>query len=342
MKTKLKVALIGYGMAGQWFHMTQLNNHKNYEVKHVMTRSEKNIKILKETAPSAHVISSFDDAINDQDIDLIVIATSNDVHFEYTKKAILAKKHVVCEKPFVDTLEKAKYLFELAKENKVILRVFHNRRFDGDILTIKDLIKTEDFGSIISFAARFDRYNPALSDNWRYQENHMPGSYYDLAPHLVFDALELFGYPNQVFTQLFIDREGGLADDRFQMILYYDSFECYLSSEVFERDPKPRFELVGTKKTYVKYGFDQPDSVNKQIDKSYQENQPKSLLITSPQEQTHINVYTGRHYLFYDQLYIDIIHLRDSSDYEKLSLMVIEVMEKGLISHQQKKIISLK
>ncbi len=342
MNQKLKVALIGYGMAGQWFHMTQLHNHKNYEVKYVMTRSEKNISILKQTAPNAHVISSFDEAINDKEVDLVVIATSNDVHFEYTKKAILAKKHVVCEKPLVDTFEKAKYLFDLAKENQVILRVFHNRRFDGDILTIKDLIKTEDFGSIISFTARFDRYHPELSDNWRYQDNHMPGSYYDLAPHLVFDALELFGYPNQVFTQLFIDREGGLADDRFQMILYYDTFECYLSSEVFERDPKPRFELVGTKKTYVKYGFDQPDSVNKLIDIPYQENQPKSLLITSLEEQAHINVYTGKHYLFYDQLYLDILYLEDSSENEKLSLMVIDVMEHGLKSHQQKKIISLK
>lgn len=338
---QIVTAVVGYGMSGRLFHLPPLAKNPNYRIKSVMTRNEKNQNDLKRDYPSVEIVTNYHDIIEDPEIDLVIIATSNDVHYTYTKEALLHGKHVVCEKPFVETYTKAKELFDLAHEKNLILRVFHNRRYDGDILTLKRLMKSHDFGNIVSFSTRFDRYEPEIGDNWRTKLVDMAGVYNDLAPHLVHHAIELFGLPNFVSNTLFDDREHTEVDDHFEMALYYDTHTCFLGAQVLDRDPKPRFELIGSKATYVKYGFDNPDVLHEPTVDIFQTSSLRSELITAPGKSVKIPLYKGEHYRFYDLLAHHIDEYPDEDHDKKLALSVILVMQLGLISHQTKQLVKV-
>jgi scyllo-inositol 2-dehydrogenase (NADP+) len=330
----IKVAIIGYGMSGQLFHLPPLLKNSSYKVSMIMTQNSSRIAQIQSIDKDIKIISSFDLAIGDPNIDLIVIATSNDVHYEYTKKALLHQKHVVCEKPFVASSVEAKELFELARKNNLILSVYHNRKYDGDIMTIKEMIQNQRLGKIISFSARFDRFIHQLADNWRYEKTTMAGIYYDLAPHLVHHAISIFGKPERVYLNLFHDHEQILVDDHFEMTLYYKDLTCFLGAATLERHPKPRFEVIGDIGTYVKYGYDHPDVNYDKSITTYLSNVEKSIIIKDDVERVPIKM--GQHYQYYDQLALEINQKARLNIEEHIQLMVIHVMEKGIESNSKK------
>jgi scyllo-inositol 2-dehydrogenase (NADP+) len=338
---KFNIALVGYGMSGRQFHLPAFFNHPSYNVKLVQTRNEKNQMDLKAICPSARIVFDYNEILNDDNIDLVVITASNDTHYSYSKQALLKGKHVVCEKPFVETYEEAKELFKLAEEKNLILRVFHNRKYDGDILTIKELMKTRDFGKLLTFSVRFDRYRPEIGDNWRFKVTTMSGLFYDLAPHLTHHVISLFGLPNSVFLNLFYEREASVADDHFELILYYDNLVAFIGAEMFEREARPRFHLVGTKASYVKYGYDNPDSVNVKAEDLYQNSGLRSIFKTSPNEEEDIPLLRGQHYRFYDLLADHLNNGVADDEDKRLALAVIQVMDKAMKSYQAKQIINI-
>lgn len=339
---KINVAVIGFGMSGRQFHLPPLINNEKYQVLKVMTRSEVNQSDLKKLYKNVEIITSFDAAVNDENIDLIIIATSNDVHFEYTEKALLNNKHVVCEKPFVESYKDAKYLYDLAKEKGVLLKVFHNRKYDGDIMTAKKIVEEGLLGRIISFKTRFDRLRPEIGVNWRFRDTTMAGIFYDLAPHLVHHAIDLFGMPNAVYNELFFDRDNSLVDDHFELTMHYDNgFKAFLGAEMLERNPLPRIEIVGVNNTYAKYGFDNPDSVNFPLNETYQKPHLRSVLIDNNLNEINVPILLGAHYKFYENLAYEITNnITDSVD-TKLALGVILVMEKAMESYKKKTLVGV-
>ena len=335
---KVNVAIIGFGMAGKLFHLIPLLENKDFDVKMIMTRNKERQKEINDNYQHIKIIETYEEVLLDKEIDLLVIATSNDVHYEYTKKALNHNKHVICEKPFVKTYKEALELFELAKSNNLLLRVFHNRTYDGDILTIKELLKTKDFGKLISFKSRFNRFAPSIRDNWRSTKVEMAGLYYDLAPHLVHHAVELFGLPKSVYTKLYKDREESIVDDHFEMILNYETgLTCYLSGEVLERFKEPRFEIKGTKASYIKIGYDDPDVLNVRTKDRYQDNNLITKFIDNNLNEINIPLYMGKHYLFYEKVFTDIVNSNFNEPEVKRSLDVILIMEKGILSNNENK-----
>jgi len=338
---KIVTALVGYGMSGQIFHLPQLIQHPNYSIKTVMTRNTENITKIKAILPTICIATDFDEILNDQEISLVILAVSNDVHFDYTKRALLKHKHVICEKPFVQTEAEASYLYGLAHERGLLLRVFHNRKYDGDILTVEKLIQEQKFGKILSFHARFDRYVPNIKDNWRYKPGFMSGIFYDLAPHIIHHCVYLFGEPVSVFNQIYFDRPGSLADDHFELMLIYKDMTCYVGAEPYEREPIPKMKVVGTEATYVKYGFDQPEVVTKGYSNDYTNEPHLSYYIVTPNHKTTIPVLIGKHDAFYDKVYDDIIHPKAVDSDELLAKTVIKIMEKAMISAKEGRIVPL-
>lgn len=337
---KITTALIGYGLSGREFHLPQLMNNPHYTLKTVLTSNPNNQQQIKKISLEIEIVTDYDLVLKDPQIDLIVLAVSNDVHYEYTKKALLNNKHVICEKPFVKTSKEANYLFELAKKKGLMLRVFHNRKYDGDILTLEKVLHEQPMGKIVSFHARFDRYVPVIKDNWRHKTGHMSGIYYDLAPHLVHHCVRLFGEPRSVFNQVFLDRPNSQTDDHFEMVLNYEHMTCFIGAEPYEREAIPKLKLVGTEATYVKYGFDVPDVVVSKTDE-FQSSGLKSVFIKSPGNIESIPLIQGKHYAFYNQLYEDITTPL-VTDIEAIhALSVIKIMEKGHISSMKKRIIQL-
>lgn len=339
---RLRVSVIGYGFAAKAFHLPIILNNENYELKQIMTRNKTRQKEIKELYPNVEIITNYDDAIKNKNIDLVVIATTNDVHYEYTKKALENNKNVICEKPFVPTYKEALELFDLAKKNNLILKVYHNRKYNGDILTLKELMKNVDFGKLLSFESRYDRLIPEVSDNWRFKDNYMAGLFYDLGPHIVHNAVDLFGIPKSVFAQLYLEADGILVDDHFEIILNYkNGFKVFLGAEMFLRDDRAKLRLVGTKHSYVKYGHDVPDSVSYPIDEIYQESNLKSLLIDNNQTTYKVDLLKGKHFLFYEDFYNDFINKNYDNDDVKLNLAVVLIMEKALESYKKGEIIKI-
>jgi len=333
---KIIVSIVGFGMSGQTFHLPVLLKNPNYIVRSIVTRDPVKQELIKKNYPAIRIATSFDEVLDDMMVSLVIVATSNEFHQEFTRKAILAGKNVVCEKPFVETYEEAKALFDLAKEHNVLLRVFHNRKYDGDILTVEDLLKKEDFGKLLSFTARFDRYVPVIKDNWRYQKAFMSGIYYDLAPHLVHHIVRLFGAPKKVYAHLFMDRELSVVNDHFELVLYYeDGFTCYASSTMLTRNPLPKLELIATKLTYTKYGYDPIEVVLEHYNQKEYPKSKNSILLEAPELGKEIPIIIGKHYEYYENLYRDIKFIPENDEDENLALMVVRVIQRGLESYHQ-------
>lgn len=253
MKATINVGLVGYGFASQTFHAPLIQATEGLDLVAV---SSSDAAKVQAALPNVEVESQALALCQRDDIDLIVIPTPNNTHFSIAKAALSAGKHVVVDKPFTVTLTEAKSLRLLAEGKQRLLSVFHNRRWDSDFLTVKALLKAGTLGRIVSFESHFDRFRPEVRDRWREKATPGGGIWYDLGPHLLDQACELFGMPHAILLELSTLRDGAKADDDFLALLDYESFRVTLAAGTLVADPTPRFRIHGTQGSYVKYGLD--------------------------------------------------------------------------------------
>lgn len=255
LSKKLQVGLIGYGFAGRTFHAPVITSVPDLHLKKVVERRR---ELSKQRYPWVEVVKSVTDLYNDPSIDLIVVTTPSTMHVEFVRDALNAGKHVVVEKPFTATSAEADELIQLANEKNLVLSVFHNRRWDGDFLTIQQIIKENLLGPIRDCEFRWDRYNPVASGhNWRDQEGKGAGVFYDLGVHLIDQAVQLFGRPQKISGDVQKKRPGAMAHDYFDITLFYESnLKVTIKSSPFVREESPRYVLYGEKGSFVKYGID--------------------------------------------------------------------------------------
>jgi len=230
---------------------------KELELVKVTARKEEQKAILRAKYPQAQIVESVDDILLDDEIDLVVVATSNDMHYPFAKKALEAGKHVVVEKPFTNTVEEADELVHLAIQKGKILSVYHNYRFHSDYRTLREVIHEGRLGQIYNVEMRFDRFRNYLRPNaWR--EENLPGSgiFYDLGAHGIDLALQLFGKPEAVFADLAVQRPGARAIDNFDLLLYYPHMRVSIKGSMLAKEPTPRFMVFGLNGNFTKYGTD--------------------------------------------------------------------------------------
>jgi scyllo-inositol 2-dehydrogenase (NADP+) len=249
----LKVGIVGYGFAAATFHAPLILATAGLELTRVTGSSAQRVL---ETLPQVTVSATPSDLMADPEIDLVVIATPNDTHYPLAAAALEAGKHVVIDKPFTLDVAQAKALMRLAEQRGCKLSVFHNRRWDGDFLTIAKLIENGVLGDLRHMESHFDRYRPVVQDRWRESAAAGGGLWYDLGIHLADQALQLFGKPSAVWLDLDRQRAGALADDWFHAVLRYDRLRVILHATALAAAPAPRFVLHGTAGSFVKFGFD--------------------------------------------------------------------------------------
>ena len=133
------------------------------------------------------------------------------------------------------------------------LCVYQNRRFDGDFLTIKQLINDDKLGDIKRLESRFDRFRPVPRDRWRENEGPGSGIFWDLGPHLIDQALQLFGNPKAVSADIMALRENGQSDDTFDITLHYGDKVIKLGSSAFQAGATLRYDLQGTKVAFESF-----------------------------------------------------------------------------------------
>ena len=254
MKDKIRTGLTSYGMSGRVFHAPFLETNPGYILKTVLERTPKG---SKEKYPGVNIVTRFEELLSDKDIDLIIVNTPDYTHYELVKKALNAGKHVVVEKPFVVEFSHGKELIEIAEKENLVLSVFQNRRWDGDFLTVKKVIKDELLGRLVEYETHFDRYRNFIKENtWKEEEGKGTGVLYNLGSHLIDQALVLFGLPVLVNANIRAFREGGKVNDYFDIRLEYSNFRVILKSSYLVREPGPRYILNGTNGSFVKFGTD--------------------------------------------------------------------------------------
>ncbi|SIT80118.1 Predicted dehydrogenase [Pontibacter indicus] len=254
----INIGLLGFGMAGRVFHAPIVSAVDGLKLSKIKATRSESIALARVLYPDAAVVTDTSSVLEDPEIDMVIVATANDTHFELAKAALQAGKHVVVEKPFTVTSSEASELIELAKSQGRLLTVYQNRRWDSDFRTVKKLLENKLLGRLVEYEAHFDRFRPIpASSTWKEEDLPGTGILYDLGAHLIDQALVLFGTPQQVYADLRTQRSGGKITDSFDLTLYYASgLKAILKAGMLVRQPGPRFMLSGDKGSFVKHGLD--------------------------------------------------------------------------------------
>ena len=253
MSDKVRVGLVGYGFASKTFHAPLIAGTSEMELAAV---SSSDATKVHADWPAMQVVADPQALFDDPTIQVIVIPTPNDTHFPLAKAALNAGKHVVVDKPVTVTLSQARELDALAKAKGLLLSVFHNRRWDSDFLTLKTLLAEGSLGEVRYLESHFDRFRPEVRQRWREMKGAGSGIWFDLGPHVIDQALQLFGKPIAINVDMAELRPGAQTTDYFHAVLTYPQRRVVLHASMLVAAESARFQAHGTRGSYVKYGLD--------------------------------------------------------------------------------------
>ena len=256
----VNVGVVGYGFATKTFHAPLIAGVPGLRLAAVSSSDPAKVKadwpeVACETTPEALFARP--------DIDLVVIPTPNETHYPLASAALAAGKHVVVDKPFTVTAHEARRLKIQAEAAGRLLSVFHNRRWDADFLTLRQVIASGELGRLVHFESHFDRYRPEVRARWR--EQALPGSglWYDLGSHLLDQTLQLFGLPESIALDLAVQRDNAQSDDYFHALLRYGQMRVILHGSALVPVPAARFVVHGERGSFIKHGLDPQEDVLK-------------------------------------------------------------------------------
>ncbi len=299
----IKTAVIGYGLSARTFHLPFIAMQRELQLV-AISSSQPAVAI---DYPALRHYQQAEQLLAESDAELVVITSPNHSHFLLAKTALERGKHVVLEKPLVLSSSEGQQLAAVAKQSGRKLAVYHNRRFDGDFLTLQQLLQSGELGSIHYFESHFDRFRPQSRARWREQAGPGSGILWDLGPHLIDQALCLFGMPDALTATCRILRAGGESTDYFHLQLHYADKEVVLHTSPFCANTTQRFMLQGSLGSYQKYGLDpQEDALRAgQIPQGPDWGLEPSTChgeLASTNERRRYPTQAGNYGLFYNQL----------------------------------------
>lgn len=257
MSEPIRVGVVGFGLAGRIFHTAVIQATPGLELATVVERSGDS---AQKEYPEAHVVRSVEQMLSDVGIRLVVIATPSYSHFELARQCLREQRNVVIDKPFTLKSEEAAELIRMARERNLLLTAYQNRRWDGDFRTVRQIIASGELGRVVTFESHFDRFRPApRRDVWRESGGPGGGTLFDLGPHLIDQALTLFGTPETISASVRVEREGAAVDDAWDIFLEYEHphrMTVVLRATLTACSPGPRFVIHGVRGTFTKWGLD--------------------------------------------------------------------------------------
>ena len=260
MSPPIRVALLGYGLAGAVFHAPLIAAVEGLELAAIVTRDDERRTRARRDHPSAALLASPEEVRERAgDFDLVVVAAANRAHVPLARSSIQAGLAVVVDKPLAENADAGRSLVRDARERGVMLTVFQNRRWDGDFLTVRGLLEEGALGEVGRFESRFERWRPELSGGWRESGDPQDagGLLNDLGSHLVDQALFLFGPAAQVYAELDTRRAGAQTDDdSFVALLHESGVRSHLWMSAVAAQLGPRFRVLGSRAAYIKFGID--------------------------------------------------------------------------------------
>ena len=249
-------------MSAKVFHIPLIQVTPSFNLHSIAQRTLKPNHDASKDHPAAIIYTSADEMFADKSIDIIVITTTPDTHFQFTKAALESGKYVIVEKPFVPTSSEAQQLIDISKETGKLICVYQNRRWDTDFLTVRQLIKEEKLGRLVEFETHFDRYKPERPPAWRgmLSMDQAVGVIYDLGTHLIDQAYVLFGMPQSVVGIFSNQRNDGAQEpDSMTVLLRYGNGGplVTLKAGVLSIETEQlRYWIRGSKGSFKKYYLD--------------------------------------------------------------------------------------
>lgn len=345
---KFKIGLCSYGMSGSIFHAPFIHLHEGFDLVGACERSNKKIQQKYNYTKS---YSSIEDLLS-SDADVIVVNTPNQLHYEHTKLALLAEKHVIVEKPFTVTSKEAEALKYLADQQQKEIFIFHNRRWDSDFKTIFNVLQSNLLGEIIDVEINFERFKRELNTKI-FKENGNLGSglLYDLGPHLIDQALCLFGYPTSLFTTLKVQRKNSIVDDFFRIILFYNTgLQVVLKSSLLAKAAGDGYIIHGTNGSFRKPRGDVQEQLlqtNKKPNFTNWATENKSTFGTIFYEKNgksfakKVKSEYGNYYDFYDDVFNVLSHKKQPFVTVDDGINTLKIIEAAIKSNQTKSVINL-
>lgn len=256
----INVGVFGLGLAGKVFHAPFVRAVSGLKLVAVARRNPQ-----PDTAyPEVRFVAGIEQLLAIDDIQLVVVATPNELHAPIARQCLHAGRHVVVDKPFATSVQEAEELVALARKHERIITVFQNRRWDGDFKTVRQVISGGALGRVVLYESHFDRFRPHLRGTWHERPQPGMGILYDLAPHLADQALLLFGKPQFVSADLRKERDGTSVNDAFDVVFHYSRMRAHLRATTMAAAPGPRFWICGAEGTFTKYGLDPQEDAMKQ------------------------------------------------------------------------------
>ncbi|GAB3254594.1 Gfo/Idh/MocA family oxidoreductase [Larkinella harenae] len=342
MSRVIQVGLIGFGLSGRYFHAPFLTVNPHFTITKVVERHRNEAEAFDS---SIQTVRSHEALLNDPAIDLVIVSSPNDTHFSYAKAALEAGKHVLIEKPFANTSDQARQLFDLARQKGLVVIPYQNRRYDADFLTIQQLLREDQLGDVVEYECRYDRYRPDIVNSWKEQDPEGGGNLFNLGSHLIDQAVTLFGVPEAVSGDIRIIRKGGVLDDYFDVKLFYADKRVILKSSMLTIDNSLRYIIHGTKASFVKHGLDiQEETQRKNILPNTLDwgAEPESQYgtLTTPEGHFTFPSQPGNYHYFYDNLYRAIIGEIPQEVTPEQAIAVIRIIELANESSQSKKVLA--
>jgi len=334
-------ALLSYGVSGKLFHAPFIAQHNGFHLRGAWERSRRQIGT---DYSGAGTYSSLKSVLGDPQVGLVVVNTPNYTHFDFARQALEAGKHVLVEKAFTTTAQEAETLIQLAARKNKVLAVYHNRRFDSDFMSVTKLVRSGVLGKIHTATFSFHRFRPEIGPKQHFEQpGPGAGLLNDLGPHLIDQALALFGMPQSVWAELRTQRSGSLVDDCFEIHLHYaDGLRLRLEASMMITKPQPAYILHGTEGTFVKDRSDRQETLLKSgarpdydgwytepesdAGKLYSNSETGEALRTIPGER-------GNYMMFYEGLYRSIQGGFPSPASGFDGLQVMRIIEAARLSH---------
>ncbi|WP_407401295.1 Gfo/Idh/MocA family oxidoreductase [Chryseobacterium sp.] len=256
----VKIGMCAFGMSGKVFHAPFLKEHPGFFLSAIVERTKNE---SQDQYPKATRYTSVKEMLEKADIDVVVVNTPVQTHYEYVKMSLEAGKNVIVEKPFTVNASEAEQLVKLANAKNLFLSVYQNRRFDRDFIQVQKVLQQGSLGKIKEVEIRFDRFRtePSGKDHKENPQQKGSGTLHDLGSHLIDQATQLFGIPEKVFGDIFTMKGSEYANDYFELLLYYkDQLRVRLKSSVFSKEAHYAYILHGDRGSFLQKRSDNQEN----------------------------------------------------------------------------------
>lgn len=347
MNNSVKTAIASFGMSGLVFHGPALKVNPGFDVISILERSK---NISKKLFPDVTIVRSYNEMLENKDIELVIVNTPDKFHYEMAKLAILSGKHVVVEKPVTLQSAQAAELIALAREQGVVFTVYQNRRWDGDFRTVQKVLAENKLGRLIEFESHYDRYRTFITpETWKEEGGQYSGVLYNLGSHMVDQVYVLFGKPLAVTAHLKIVRTAGIVTDYYDLRLEYKKFAALLKCSYLVKKPGPRYILHGEFGSFYKSGIDPQEEMLKagklpvgeiwgtepasEWGKLFYENDGKDF-------EEVIETLPGNYNIFYNNVFDAIRNNADLFVKPEESVEVLKILEACLKSNRENRTVT--